>query len=112
MWQGGPEFLKQPSELWPIRKDQNESNEVLPDKIITVMHTSIDVNKTVIDTWSTTADNFNDYKTLIYVTALVLRIASQMSFLGAAKKITSKDLNEAEESGSDKQKTAYQLTGQ
>ena len=64
MWQRGSEFFNQSWEIWSIRKDQNKSNEVLPDNIITVIYISTNKNKTIIDTCSIITDNLRDYKTL------------------------------------------------
>ena len=97
MWQCGPEFLKKPIESWPIRRE-TASNEVLPDKILTIMNVSGDVQVTMPnEVCVRMIIQFKSYKKLIYVTALVLKIKHQKSFFGAAQKINSEDLKNAEQ---------------
>ena len=79
MWQKGPKFLEQPAELWPIRNEQDEKVEILPDKITAVaMNVNAKIAKTktpTVNLCDIQVDNFNNYEKMIHVTSILLKVA-------------------------------------
>ena len=79
MWQKGPKFLEQPVKQWPIRNEQDEKVEILPDKIIAVaMNVDAKITKTetpTVNLCDIQVNNFNNYEKMIHVTSILLKVA-------------------------------------
>ena len=97
MWQKGPKFLEQSVELWPIRNEQDEKVEILPDKITAVaMNVDAKIAKTktpTVNLYDIQVDNFNSYENMIRVTSILLKVAENR---GAGKNISQENFHKAE----------------
>ena len=83
----GSKFLEQPVELWPIRNEQDEKVEILPDKITAVaMNVDAKIAKT----------DESNYEKMIRVTSILLKEAENRSFKGAGKNISREHFHKAE----------------
>ena len=95
IWQEGPSFLSKPIESWPISKEVG--NQELPDRIVVTMTADLtdNGNKNVRNLSDIVLNNFNNFEKLIYVTAMLIKIALNKSFKSAGL-ITFKERNHAE----------------
>ena len=100
MWQKGRKFLEQPVELWPIKNEQDEKVETLPDKIAAVaMNVIAKIAKTEaprVNLCDIQVDNFNNYEKRIRVTSMLLKVAENRSFKGAGKNISRENFHKVE----------------
>ena len=100
MWQKGPKFLEQPVKLCPIRNEQDEKVETLPNKIAAVaMNMGAKVAKTKTPTvklYDIQVDNFNNYEKMIRVMNILLKLAENRSFKGAEKNISRENVRKSE----------------
>ena len=97
-WQRGPEYLRSPIDMWPIRQDCKIEANQLPDRVGITMTANVQSAQleTDISFEDVKVGNVNDYNKLMKVTSLILSIAKARSFKGMAGAITLSALKRAE----------------
>ena len=83
MWQRGPSFLTKPVENWPISKEMCQQE--LPDRIGVIMSVQDEsCSNTDVRRFSDVPlERFNDFKKLITVISILIKVAERRTFKGA-----------------------------
>ena len=86
IWQRGPEYLKHPVEIWPIRRDCNITTEQLPDRIGVVLTSEVKIQQyEKIQLVDLKLERFHNYNKLLRVTSIILAIAKMQSYNGSGQ---------------------------
>ncbi|CAG2217799.1 unnamed protein product [Mytilus edulis] len=97
VWQKGPDFLRLPIEQWPIRQDYSESSQ-LPDAVgITMSFEHEEKSRDIVpDLSDIDLNRFSNVSKMLRVTSIILDIAKNRSFKGAANRISAGNIQIAE----------------